>query len=457
MTKNNLKGVLYMKKRIEATPAAGLRHGAGNAPGGAGLGGAGGRRCEVRTTFNLRAEADTESKKITSIAKGTTLQLMEYGEDWCRVRIGESGYMGYAKRKWLTSGVIYPSASEAVAASLAATPAPEAADVTLTELTPEAALAESTPEATAEPTPDADRDGGECAYHNAGAARVGAHRGGGDASLMQTMIPVNVGTSTALATGSDLNVSTATDMLGDMPFFTGRAAAEEDFAMQGWAVLQGSLRVMDETGMGNTLRAGDIVFVKPSTRGGRLDMAYRQSLVDLDASLAEYTETVPWQVALAGHVIGGYSQFFSVEETDAATVQNLTQAVHRMGVTLQPGETFDFREMVGPFTEENGFDTSADAAEGICQAATLLYQAAQSLPFRVTEHYTHGEAGAAYAPQGMDASVEGTANLRFTNTLPYAVMIEASVRPESGVALVRFICMETMDMDQLAQWDPATK
>ncbi len=449
-----MKGVLYMKKRIEAfllvcvmalamLPAA-L---AWEAPVG---------RCEVRTTFNLRAEADTESKKITSIAKGTTLQLMEYGEDWCRVRIGESGYMGYAKRKWLTSVVIYPSASEAVAASLAATPAPEAADVTLTELTPEAALAESTPEATAEPTPEAIVMA-ESTPITTLVPPVSEPTAEAVTQPMQTMIPVNVGTSTDLATGSDLNVSTATDMLGDMPFFTGRTAAEEDFAMQGWAVLQGSLRVMDETGMGNTLRAGDIVFVKPSTRGGRLDMAYRQSLVDLDASLAEYTETVPWQVALAGHVIGGYSQFFSVEETDAATVQNLTQAVYRMGVTLQPGETFDFREMVGPFTEENGFDTSADAAEGICQAATLLYQAAQSLPFRVTEHYTHGEAGAAYAPQGMDASVEGTANLCFTNTLPYAVMIEASVRPESGVALVRFICMETMDMDQLAQWDPTTK
>lgn len=449
-----MKGVLYMKKRIEAfllvcvmalamLPAA-L---AWEAPVG---------RCEVRTTFNLRAEADTESKKITSIAKGTTLQLMEYGEDWCRVRIGESGYMGYAKRKWLTSVVIYPSASEAVAASLAATPAPEAADVTLTELTPEAALAESTPEATAEPTPEAIVMA-ESAPITTLVPPVSEPTSEAVTQPMQTMIPVNVGTSTDLATGSDLNVSTATDMLGDMPFFTGRTAAEEDFAMQGWAVLQGSLRVMDETGMGNTLRAGDIVFVKPSTRGGRLDMAYRQSLVDLDASLAEYTETVPWQVALAGHVIGGYSQFFSVEGTDAATVQNLTQAVYRMGVTLQPGETFDFREMVGPFTEENGFDTSADSAEGICQAATLLYQAAQSLPFRVTEHYTHGEAGAAYAPQGMDASVEGTANLCFTNTLPYAVMIEASVRPESGVALVRFICMETMDMDQLAQWDPTTK
>ena len=449
-----MKGVLYMKKRIEAfllvcvmalamLPAA-L---AWEAPVG---------RCEVRTTFNLRAEADTESKKITSIAKGTTLQLMEYGEDWCRVRIGESGYMGYAKRKWLTSVVIYPSASEAVAASLAATPAPEAADVTLTELTPEAALAESTPEATAEPTPEAIVMA-ESTPITTLVPPVSEPTSEAVTQPMQTMIPVNVGTGTDLATSSDLNVSTATDMLGDMPFFTGRTAAEEDFAMQGWAVLQGSLRVMDETGMGNTLRAGDIVFVKPSTRGGRLDMAYRQSLVDLDASLAEYTETVPWQVALAGHVIGGYSQFFSVEETDAATVQNLTQAVYRMGATLQPGETFDFREMVGPFTEENGFDVTADAAEGICQAATLLYQAAQSLPFRVTEHYTHGEAGAAYAPQGMDASVEGTANLCFTNTLPYAVMIEASVRPESGVALVRFICMETMDMDQLAQWDPATK
>lgn len=256
-----------------------------------------------------------------------------------------------------------------MAASLAATPAPEAADVTLAELTPEAALAESTPEATAEPTPEAIVMA-ESAPITTLVPPVSEPTAEAVTQPMQTMIPVNVGTSTDLATGSDLNVSTATDMLGDMPFFTGRTAAEEDFAMQGWAVLQGSLRVMDETGMGNTLRAGDIVFVKPSTRGGRLDMAYRQSLVDLDASLAEYTETVPWQVALAGHVIGGYSQFFSVEETDAATVQNLTQAVYRMGVTLQPGETFDFREMVGPFTEENGFDTSADAAEGICQAAT---------------------------------------------------------------------------------------
>ena len=243
-----MKGVLYMKKRIEAfllvcvmalamLPAA-L---AWEAPVG---------RCEVRATFNLRAEADTESKKITSIAKGTTLQLMEYGEDWCRVRIGESGYMGYAKRKWLTSVVIYPSASEAVAASLAATPAPEAADVTLTELTPEAALAESTPEATAEPTPEAIVMA-ESAPITTLVPPVSEPTSEVVTQPMQTMIPVNVGTSTDLATGSDLNVSTATDMLGDMPFFTGRAAAEEDFAMQGWAVLQGSLRVMDETGMGN--------------------------------------------------------------------------------------------------------------------------------------------------------------------------------------------------------------
>ena len=243
-----MKGVLYMKKRIEAfllvcvmalamLPAA-L---AWEAPVG---------RCEVRTTFNLRAEADTESKKITSIAKGTTLQLMEYGEDWCRVRIGESGYMGYAKRKWLTSVVIYPSASEAVAASLAATPAPEAADVTLTELTPEAALAESTPEATAEPTPEAIVMA-ESAPITTLVPPVSEPTAEAVTQPMQTMIPVNVGTSTDLATGSDLNVSTATDMLGDMPFFTGRAAAEEDFAMQGWAVLQGSLRVMDETGMGD--------------------------------------------------------------------------------------------------------------------------------------------------------------------------------------------------------------
>ena len=285
-------------------------------------------------TFNLRAEADTESKKITSIAKGTTLQLMEYGEDWCRVRIGESGYMGYAKRKWLTSVVIYPSASEAVAASLAATPAPEAADVTLTELTPEAALAESTPEATAEPTPEAIVMA-ESAPITTLVPPVSEPTSEAVTQPMQTMIPVNVGTSTDLATGQRPERQHGHGACSVIcPSSRVVRRRMRTFAMQGWAVLQGSLRVMDETGMGNTLRAGDIVFVKPSTRGGRLDMAHRQSLVDLDASLAEYTETVPWQVALAGHVIGGYSQFFSVEETDAATVQNLTQAVHRMGVTL---------------------------------------------------------------------------------------------------------------------------
>lgn len=248
-----MKGVLYMKKRIEAfllvcvmalamLPAA-L---AWEAPVGA-------VRCARHSTS---AQRRTLNRKRSPPSPRDDLALMEYGEDWCRVRIGESGYMGYAKRKWLTSVVIYPSASEAVAASLAATPAPEAADVTLTELTPEAALAESTPEATTEPTPEAIVMA-ESAPITTLVPPVSEPTAEAVTQPMQTMIPVNVSTSTDLATGSDLNVSTATDMLGDMPFFTGRTAAEEDFAMQGWAVLQGSLRVMDETGMGNTLRAGD--------------------------------------------------------------------------------------------------------------------------------------------------------------------------------------------------------
>ena len=90
---------------------------------------------------------------------------------------------------------------------------------------------------------------------------------------------------------------------------------------------------------------------------------------------------------------------------------------------------------------------------GICHTSTLMYQAALSLPFQITEREPHTDNGTNYAPLEFDATVGVYSDLRFINTLPYDVKMEAKLYPETGAITVMFICMETVDPEILADWD----
>ena len=90
---------------------------------------------------------------------------------------------------------------------------------------------------------------------------------------------------------------------------------------------------------------------------------------------------------------------------------------------------------------------------GICHTSTLMYQAALSLPFLITEREPHTDDGTTYAPLEFDATVGVYSDLRFINTLPYDVKMEALTFPETGAITVRFVCMETLDPQVLAHWN----
>lgn len=49
--------------------------------------------------FNLRETADEKSRRIREVSKGTWLNVIEYGDEWCYVELKNK--VGYAKTKWL--------------------------------------------------------------------------------------------------------------------------------------------------------------------------------------------------------------------------------------------------------------------------------------------------------------------------------------------------------------------
>ena len=56
-------------------------------------------QASTTVTFNLREEADRDSKKIREIKKGSTVYVVEYGDEWCLIEQGN--YQGYAQTSWL--------------------------------------------------------------------------------------------------------------------------------------------------------------------------------------------------------------------------------------------------------------------------------------------------------------------------------------------------------------------
>ncbi len=53
----------------------------------------------IHTKCNLRREPDMDSYRIVTLEEGTTVDVLEYGEDWCRSRY--NGETGYLKTSWL--------------------------------------------------------------------------------------------------------------------------------------------------------------------------------------------------------------------------------------------------------------------------------------------------------------------------------------------------------------------
>ena len=117
--------------------------------------------------------------------------------------------------------------------------------------------------------------------------------------------------------------------------------------------------------------------------------------------------------------------------------QNLSRAADLVnGTLLKPGDTFSLNDTVGERTAANGFTKGfiisdgvfrEDFGGGVSQVATTTFNAAFFAGLEDVEHKPHSFYIDRY-PVGREATVAwGSVDLKFKNTTPYGVYIQASV------------------------------
>lgn len=126
----------------------------------------------------------------------------------------------------------------------------------------------------------------------------------------------------------------------------------------------------------------------------------------------------------------------SKEGSDENRKYNLALASSKInGLTLKPGEQFDWFEVVGQANEANGYKQATVISGGqyvlgygggICQVSTTLYNCIYKLDIEPDEIYHHS-IPATYVDLGMDATIAYSSgkNFKFTNTKDYTLEFDA--------------------------------
>jgi vancomycin resistance protein YoaR len=112
-----------------------------------------------------------------------------------------------------------------------------------------------------------------------------------------------------------------------------------------------------------------------------------------------------------------------------------TRTIH--GRIIPPGGVFSFNKTVGSWSSDSGYKRAPVSYDGelvpswgggVCQASTVLYNAALLSGMEVLERHRH-RWFARYVPPGRDAAVAySNIDLRFRNPHPWPVRIEGEVK-----------------------------
>jgi len=156
-----------------------------------------------------------------------------------------------------------------------------------------------------------------------------------------------------------------------------------------------------------------------------------------EEDVAYVMPVVPWDEAQPGDLISVMSTFFAVGRT-TLQYQGRNWNIHLAssiisGTVLQPGQTYNMNKTIGPYRKSTGYhsapimsdDALAGYGGGTCQVNTTFYITTMQVPLLVTHRKVHAEVGMYYAEQGFDAAVGGgDINLEMVNSLPYPVRYE---------------------------------
>ncbi|MCM1158193.1 MAG: VanW family protein [Bacteroidales bacterium] len=158
---------------------------------------------------------------------------------------------------------------------------------------------------------------------------------------------------------------------------------------------------------------------------------WKQKDIKLAAAVEErepqYTTEDFYKVdSVMGHAETGYSG-------SGNRSNNLITGTNKInGTVLMPGEQFSFNQVVGPRTEENGFQSAGQyvgdelvdgMGGGICQVSTTLYNAVLKSELTVNERSPHSYT-VSYVALSKDAAIAGDyMDLKFTNNTEYPIYI----------------------------------
>jgi len=400
---------------------------------------------KATTQFNVRTEASTEADRVANVPLGGKVTILGYEEDgeWCRVEY--RGKEGYAKVAWLrvqggaAGNVTDHSGKTGVAVGVSETGEPLWLCMTRVQFTIREEASDS-------------------------ARRIRQVKKGAELYCLAygdewCQVQTKDGKVTGFAKTKWLFHFQSYDS------FENGVPGYEAIRPTGYVVMKADLTISDaqKSYGGNDLNAGDIIFVQQQSDGRLMAQIYRD-WDEIPADMCDYYPLTNWREAKEGDIIGGYTQYFGRNQGYVLAPKrkhNIKLAMGFMDGTVMPkGEEYSFLGDIGPTTSGKGYvvagvtgGSGSGIGGGVCHTSTLMYEAALSLPFLITEREPHTDDGTTYAPLEFDATVGAYSDLKFINTLPYDVKMHAYMNKKSGVITVSFECMETVDAETLANWN----
>jgi vancomycin resistance protein YoaR len=172
----------------------------------------------------------------------------------------------------------------------------------------------------------------------------------------------------------------------------------------------------------------------------RLDRA----LVRGDAEVQLATHMLPARIGANRYehvamkaVLGEFSTRYARGQDAVDRIHNLRVAAERVhGHVVEPGQVFDFNEVVGDRTSLHGFRKAKVIAGGelvdgvgggTCQIASTLHAAVYFAGLPIVTRHAHS-LPSYYIKLGLDAAVAyGSLNFRFKNDRPYPIVLETTV------------------------------
>ena len=145
---------------------------------------------------------------------------------------------------------------------------------------------------------------------------------------------------------------------------------------------------------------------------------------------------VPWDEAQPGDLLYAFTTFYTTsmnKEGNDGRLHNISLAAQRLrGTRVEPGATFSFNAVCGPYTKENGYrsapilsgESDMGYGGGVCQVCSTFYNIVLRVPMVIEGMNWHSQGGTRYLPAGFDATVGADSDLVVRNVLPYPLRVE---------------------------------